>query len=146
VIVVDASVAAKWFLAEEDTPLANALLHGTDKLVAPDLIRIEVHAAITRRFRKGEAPEADVRQGCRDWADMLGEGLITLFPSEQDDQAALDLSLQLKHPYQDCLYLALAERLHATLITADPKFIERTADIYPAVKPLIAAAPKIKRH
>src|SRR4051794_17997801 len=28
-IVVDASIAAKWFLAEDATPLANALLQGT---------------------------------------------------------------------------------------------------------------------
>jgi predicted nucleic acid-binding protein len=84
VIVVDASVAAKWFLAEEDTPAANALPHGTQKLVAPALIRVEVYAAITRRFRKGEAPEAEVRQGCRDWSEMIDDGLITLLPSEPD--------------------------------------------------------------
>jgi predicted nucleic acid-binding protein len=143
-IVVDAGVAAKWFLAEEDTPHATSLLDGTQKLVAPALIRVEVHAAITRRFRKGEAPEAEVRQGCRDWLQMIDEGLITLLPSEPDEAQAVELALRLKHPYQDCLYLALAERLHAPLITADPKFIERTADLYPAVQPLVAATPR--RH
>jgi predicted nucleic acid-binding protein len=136
VIVVDASVAAKWFLAEEDSPLANALLRGRDKLAGPDLLRIEVHAAITRRFRNGEAPEADVRRGCQDWLDLLGEGLITLFPSAQDDAAALDLAVQLKHPFQDCLYLALAQRLQAPLVTADPKFLGKAVPLYPQVRPL----------
>jgi predicted nucleic acid-binding protein len=139
VIVVDASVAAKWFLAEEETPQANALLHSTDKLVAPDLIRIEVHAAITRRFRNGEAPEAAVRLSCQDWADMLGQGLVTLLPTEEDDQAAIDLALQLKHPFQDCLYLALAQRLQAPLVTADPKFLGRAAKLYPQVRSLFGS-------
>jgi predicted nucleic acid-binding protein len=136
VIVVDASVAAKWFLGEEDTPLANALLRGRDKLVGPDLLRIEVHAAITRRFRKGEAPEAGVRQGCQDWFDLLAEGLITLVPSAEDDQVALDLAVQLKHPFQDCLYLALARRLQAPLVTADSKFLGKAAPLYPQVRSL----------
>jgi hypothetical protein len=76
---------------------------------------------------------------------MIDEGLITLLPSGPDEPQAIALALQLKHPYQDCLYLALAERLQAPLVTADPKFIERTAGIYPAVRPLVAA-PKGKRH
>jgi predicted nucleic acid-binding protein len=145
-MIVDASVATKWFLFEEDTPRANALLDGTHKLLAPALIRIEVFAAITRRFRKGEAPEAEVRQACRDWSDMISEGIITLLPLEPDAPQAIDLAIQLKHPFQDCLYLALAERLQAPLVTADPKFIKRTATLYPCVKPLPAFDPNVKLH
>jgi len=144
-IVVDASVATKWFLAEDDTPLANVLLDNSQKLYAPSLIRIEVHAAITRRFRNGEAPEAEVRQACRDWAEMIDEGLITLLSSEQDEPQAIDLAVQLKHPFQDCLYLALAERMQTPLVTADPKFIRKTAVRFPAVQPLTAFA-SAKRH
>lgn len=145
-IVVDASVATKWFLAEDDTPLANVLLNGTEKLFAPSLIRIEVYAAITRRFRNGQAPEAEVRQACRDWSEMLDEGLLTLLTSKSDEPLAIDLAVQLKHPFQDCLYLALAERLQAPLVTADPKFIKRTAGLYPAVQPLTALAAEKKPH
>jgi len=145
-IVVDASVATKWFLAEDETPLANALLDGTQKLFAPPLIRIEVYAAITRRFRNGEAPEAEVRQACRDWSEMLDEGLLTLLATESDEPQAIDLALHLKHPFQDCLYLALAERLQAPLVTADPKFIKRTAGRFPAVQPLTAFASGKKPH
>jgi len=145
-IVVDASVATKWFLAEDETPLANALLNGTRKLFAPALIRVEVHAAITRRFRTGQAPEAEVRQACRDWYEMIDEGLLTLLVSEPDEPQAIDLALQLKHPFQDCLYLALAQRLQVPLVTADPKFIERTAGRYPAVQALTPLAAKTKPH
>jgi predicted nucleic acid-binding protein len=145
-IVVDASVATKWFLFEEDTPSANALLGGTHKLLAPALIRIEVYAALTRRFRKREAPEAGVRQACRNWEAMIGEGIITLVPSEADEPQAIDLAFQLKHPFQDCLYLALADRLQAQLVAADPTFFKRTATLYPCVTPLLAADLSRKPH
>ncbi len=145
-IVVDASVATKWFLAEDDTPLANALLDGSQKLFAPALIRTEVHAAITRRFRTGQAPEAEVRQACRDWSEMIDEGLLTLLPTEKDEPQVIDLALKLKHPFQDCLYLALAQRLRIPLVTADPKFIERTAGRYPTVQPLSPVAARKKPH
>jgi predicted nucleic acid-binding protein len=139
-IVVDASVATKWFLAEDGTPLANALLDGTQKLIAPALIRIEVHAAITRRFRTGDAPEDEVRQACRDWIAMIEDGLLTLLATEEDEPQAVDLTVLLKHAFQDCLYLALAQRLRVPLVTADSKFIERTAGRYPSVLPLGADA------
>jgi len=137
VIVVDASVAVKWFLAEEGTPQANALLNGKEKLLAPELIDIEVTAGITRRFRTGELAEEAVREGLRDWAYMLSEGLMTLVPHKDEFQAAIDLTFKLKHPFQDCLYLALAERLNAPLITADPKFIERSKGLAAKVRPLL---------
>jgi len=139
VIVVDASVAAKWFLAEEGSLHANTLLRSTDKLVAPDLIRIEVHAAITRRFRTGELPEETVRHSSQRWFKMIGEGVIAFLSSEADEQAAIDLALQLKHPFQDCLYLALAQRLQAPLVTADPKFLGRAAKLYPQVRSLFGS-------
>ena len=99
--------------------------------------------SLARAMRKD--PEAEVRQSCRDWSEMIDGGLIALLPSEPDYPEAVALALRLKHPFQDCLYLALAERLRAPLVTADPKFIERTAGIYPTVRPLVAA-PKGKRH
>jgi hypothetical protein len=36
----------------------------------------------------------------------------------------------------------VAERLQAPLITADPKFIERAAGLYPSVQPLLPLNPR----
>src|SRR5438132_10679388 len=110
-IVVDASVAVKWLVPEHGSDDADRLLTGSQKLFAPELIRVEVAAALTRRFRNGKAPEVEVREDCARWPRLLAEGIITLTPAEQDYQEAVSLALQLKHPFQDCLYLALAERL-----------------------------------
>jgi len=83
-IVVDASVAVKWFLPEAGSEEATQLLTGTDKLIAPDLVRVEVAAAITRRVRLGELPENEAIQICHDWLKALSEGVITLTASEDD--------------------------------------------------------------
>ena len=37
-VVIDASVAAKWYLLEGDRPLARALLAEAQGLIAPDLM------------------------------------------------------------------------------------------------------------
>jgi predicted nucleic acid-binding protein len=138
--VVDASVAVKWLVPEDGSDEAERLLTTSQKLFAPDLIRVEVAAALTRRFRQGRAPEQEVREDCDRWPRLLAEGIITLTPAELDYPEAVALALQLKHPFQDCLYLALALRLQAPLVTADPKFIERAAGFYPNVTSLMAAA------
>lgn len=50
-LVVDASVAVKWFYPETDSDKAEKLLFSGKKLVAPEIIRIKVAAALTRLFR-----------------------------------------------------------------------------------------------
>ncbi|MCI0459641.1 MAG: type II toxin-antitoxin system VapC family toxin [Gemmataceae bacterium] len=145
-IVLDASVVVKWFVPEHGSAEAERLLTDPRKLFAPDLIRVEVAAALTRKVRLGEAPEPQIREHCANWPRMLAQGIVTLTPAEHDYPEAVALALQLKHPMQDCLYLALAQRLQAPLVTADPKFIEKVASIYPAVRPLTPTAPRKKRQ
>src|SRR5262245_39797495 len=53
-IVVDASIAAKWYLNEPGSAQAAAILTSDDVLLAPALIRLEVNGAIIRRYREGK--------------------------------------------------------------------------------------------
>ena len=55
-IVIDASVAAKWFLPEIGSDEAVKLQEGTAELIGPELIRMEVAGAITRRVRDKDRP------------------------------------------------------------------------------------------
>ena len=52
-LVVDASVAMKWFVSEEGSTEAATLLAGLDALIAPDLIVAEVVNAAWRAVRAG---------------------------------------------------------------------------------------------
>lgn len=53
-LVVDASVAVKWFVTEEGRPAALKLLHPAVALDAPDLIFPEVGNAMLKKVRAGE--------------------------------------------------------------------------------------------
>jgi predicted nucleic acid-binding protein len=137
-IVVDASVAVTWLVTEQGPEDADHFLTAPSKIFAPDLIRVEVAAALTRRFRTALAPEAEVREDCARWSRMLADGILNLTPVDEDYEDAVASAMQLKHPYQDCLYLALAQRSNIPLVTADPKSIERVARRYTAVRPLFS--------
>jgi predicted nucleic acid-binding protein len=129
-IVIDASVAAKWFFPERGTEAALELMDGPYRLMAPELIRLEVLSAITRRVRVGQATEAEAQTRCQKWLNQLHEGAISLI-SEADVLAeAVDLSTKQRHPLADCLYLAAARRFDAELITADKPFRNRMKPVY----------------
>ena len=70
-----------------------------------------------------------MRRILRAWFRMLLEAQIVLLPNEDDIDAAAELALQLQHPLPDCLYLAVAERLGAALITADRQFARRAQSV-----------------
>jgi predicted nucleic acid-binding protein len=129
-IVLDASVAAKTYLEEAGTDAATELIAGSTKLLAPELIRMEVAGALCRRVRRGElqADEAEVRS--QHWLAELDKGLFTLTPDRELLPEAVALSTKLKHPLPDCLYLAVAIRAHAPLITADRTFHDRARPLY----------------
>ena len=133
-IVVDASVAVKWFIDEPGTNAAEAVLSGSETLIAPALIRVEVAAAITRKVRLGEIEVREAEEACRLWIAALSSGVPILSPDEDNIVSAIELAIQIRHPLQDCLYLALAHRVEGTLLTADPKFTERALGCYARVK------------
>ena len=133
-IVVDASVAVKWFIDEPGTNAAEAVLSGSETLIAPALIRVEVAAAITRKVRLGEIEVREAEEACRLWIAALSSGVPILSPDEDNIVSAIELAIQIRHPLQDCLYLALARRVDGTLLTADPKFTERALGCYARVK------------
>jgi predicted nucleic acid-binding protein len=124
-IVLDASVAAKVYIEEAGSDEAIALVTGQQKLLAPELIRVEVAAALLRRVRKGELVAAEAQRRCRHWLERLHRGLFALTPDENLVDDAIGLAAQLNHPLQDCLYLAAARRADVPLITADGKFRDR---------------------
>jgi predicted nucleic acid-binding protein len=143
-IVVDASVAVKWVTGEQDREAANALLDSGEQIAGPFLLRTEVVAAIARKARFEEITEADASAAVDLWAGIIRGAEIALFAEDADLTRSLKLSLELKHALQDCIYLALAERLDAPLITADEKFAAKARRLYPRVRRLTAT--DARRH
>ena len=124
-IVVDPSVIVKWFIPEVGSAPARALLGKADELMAPELARIEVAAALVREALRQELTGAEVEDTLGAWFRALADGQIFLMPNADDVEAAAKLALELQLPLPDCLYLAAAERLGVALITADRAFARR---------------------
>lgn len=119
-IVVDASVALKWFVVEDGSAEALTLLSGADPLIAPELVIGEMCNAAWRLWRIGRMTREQVgivaEQSGRVFERVGLDGLAG---------RASDIALALDHPAYDCFYLALAEQRDATMVTADKRLIAR---------------------
>jgi predicted nucleic acid-binding protein len=119
-VVVDASVAVKWYVDEELSDEAIALRRqwaasGT-RILVPDFLRLEFTNAIS--FQKNITP-AEKRRMVHNLLETTFDTLITDPDMIKD---ALELALKLNASVYDCLYLAFALYYKATLVTADARF------------------------
>ena len=118
-IVPDASVAVKWVTDEVDSTTADLLITDANELHAPRLLAAEVANALWSKARQGVIARSDaaalivtVTGQPINWAD--DESVVA---------DALGIALALGRPIYDCMYLALARRIGATLVTADARFV-----------------------
>jgi predicted nucleic acid-binding protein len=119
--VVDASIALKWVIPEVLSEEADRLRGGDDDFLAPDLLLVEVANAL---WRKTTAKEISPREA--DAAiDLVSQSGIDLRPTGPLLPRAMHVARRLDHPVYDCVYLALAERERAALVTADQRLLRR---------------------
>lgn len=118
-VIVDASVAIKWFVSEEQAELAEAILNCGLRIHAPGLLELEAANGLWKKSRKSAFPLADVVPSVLRLKQLVDQwhgdaGLI---------EAAAALSLELDHPVYDCVYLALSRHLGAPVITTDRRLL-----------------------
>jgi predicted nucleic acid-binding protein len=123
-MVVDASVALKWYLDEDDSEQALALLVSDERLIAPDLIVAELCNGAWRLIRRGELREEQLGIIARRAPDAFA----ALRSSAELAARAAAIALELDHPVYDCFYLALGEAENAPLVSADRRLIARTRE------------------
>lgn len=117
-LVIDASVAIKFVVAEEGFPEALRLFERDQLLIAPDWMMMEASHGI---WRKWKDKEIDRERALRA-LDSLPEYFSGFFPAHDLMDAAIELAFAFDHAPYDCIYLVLAEQKGAQLITADRKF------------------------
>lgn len=120
ILVVDTSVAVKWYIPEPQAPVAARLLDGSHDLVAPDLIVAELGNVLWKKVRRGELTPEEARE--------IGVAFTTscplrLIPSQPYITAALDLALRFERTVYDALYIALAVDQGGRYVTADERLI-----------------------
>ena len=123
VIVVDASIVVKVFVAEPDSADAVVALRKVEIRVAPDLILLEAANALSKIWRRGiiSAEQMDFSLG------RLPAFIPTLYPTRDLIADAAVLSRTLRHPVPDCIYAVLASRLDTPMLTADAAFAKALA-------------------
>lgn len=117
-VIVDASVALKWVVDEEDSDLAVQL--ADLDLAAPAIFSSECANGLWAKAQRREiTPEEAVER-----LQALMAVPVELVPVEALAEEALLLALSMEHPVYDCFYLALALRRDVLLITADGRFTD----------------------
>ena len=116
-LVVDASVAVKWFTTEEWTEESRRLLAAGIDRHAPDLILAETANVLWKKARRGEIENP--HRYFREVANL--PDVLVLHRSQELFVRASAIALELDHPVYDCIYLACAEVEGAPLVTADQR-------------------------
>ena len=122
-LVVDASVAVKWLVVEEDADVAQELATSGQDLHAPRLMASEVANALWRKARTGEIERRAAGVLLASVPDMP----VRWGADETVSADAVRLALALDRPIYDCVYLALAHRMGAVMLTADLRFANALA-------------------
>jgi predicted nucleic acid-binding protein len=133
-VVLDASVAAKWFLPSIDEPLAEeaqTLLRryaaGDIEFAVPDLFWAETGSILWESVRMGRLPAKTATEAL---TAMLQYGFPTV-PSSQLAEDALAIALSTGRTLYDAMYVALAIQRDASVITADERLVNALATHWP---------------
>jgi len=116
-LVVDVSVAIKWFLVEAHADAARQVLAPENDLVAPDLIWPEIGNVLWKKRRRREISSEISQAILADFRRLP----IAIAPCDPFIPSALEIADRTGRSVYDSLYLALAEQAGCRLVTADRK-------------------------
>jgi predicted nucleic acid-binding protein len=120
-LVMDASVAVKCLIDEDDSRAALSIALSGVVVSVPAFINLELASVLTKKVRRGEIPQSV-------GADLLADA-VNLFDQTFPDEPLVGRAFELAagHGFSayDGLYLALAEARDAQIVTADEKLIGR---------------------
>lgn len=121
--VVDASVAAKWFLPEEHTDAALRFLDESVALSVPDLLFAEFGNLLLKRVKRDHLSELEARRIVK----TLLAAPLEIERTERHIELALDIAAKLGLTAYDSLYVAVAATRNRQLVTADRRLYEAVA-------------------
>lgn len=138
-IIIDASVAFKWFKSKDEPYHKEAILilqeHLSDrnKILVPNILFVEIANSLVT---KTNTTEATVRT---DLNSLYKFDLHVYIPESIDIIRAAKLAKQNSTSVYDMLYAVVAQKHNTILITTDERFVKRTK--FPFVKLLSEYLP-----
>ena len=126
-LILDASVVAKWFKEEEGSDRAlkirEEFYNGLHEIIVPDLILYEISNAL--RFDK----KFDFETISKATASLFDMDLTITIPSEELILNSTKLALDLGITIYDAVYVELASQTSGVFITADEALHEKIKKI-----------------
>ena len=119
--VIDASVAVKWVVTENDSEIADSL---RSRKLPPSLWLLECANVLWVKARRGELRRDQALSRQR----LLQESPILIVPVERLTDEAVVLAHQLDVTPYDAAYLSLARQRRQPLVTADKKLQRRVIE------------------
>ena len=128
--VLDASVAAKWFLPAAGEPLAGAArellkryAEGEVRFLVPDLFWCEFGSILWKATRQGRILPARARDAM---SSMRDRGIPSIASVELIEEA-LAIAIRFQRTVYDSVYAAAAIAHNAALVTADERLANALA-------------------
>lgn len=118
ILVVDASVAVKWFSREEDHARAVTVANRASHIIAPDFVILETLNVIWKQRRRNELTQAQATEA----RVLMTNYFDKLVPATALSAQTFSLAAEMDHSVYDCAYLACALAENCQLVTADEKF------------------------
>ena len=129
-LVIDASVALKWYLADEDLQeeavgILNSYGQGLIELVAPNILPYEIFNALRMAERLARIEPEITENSFQTFLD-LGIELVDPF---SDYPEVLALARAHTSSIYDAAYLCVAETMGLYLVTADKRLFNSTKSL-----------------
>ncbi|NDY58372.1 type II toxin-antitoxin system VapC family toxin [Desulfovibrio sulfodismutans] len=119
-IILDASVAAKWFTSEPGGDAAAAYMRSGIDLYAPDFFLIEMDNLLAKFVRRGDMTRLEAEEARE---TLAGQPILYFETSELRDHA-WEIATMTGRAMYDCLYVALAVALEGVMVTADARLAQ----------------------
>jgi predicted nucleic acid-binding protein len=126
-LVLDASAVVRIIEGSPQAVAMGEALASADLVLAPELMLTEVANALWRLQRAGQLEGAGLQQRFERAVALVDH----IEPDRTLQAEALALATHLDHPVYDCLYLVLARREVAALLSADQRLLKLAARVLP---------------
>jgi len=123
-VVLDASVAVKWFLPEIYQSESFEVLKSNSVIIAPSFLKVEFDSILSKWCRSGRL-EYERAEEVRSVFNKIKIYFVDL---EDIADISFEVSAKLPVTYYDALYLCTAKLYECKMVTFDRKFYKSVKD------------------
>jgi len=120
IIVLDASAGIELALTRENSDKYERIIEKSTKVISSDLYKAEVTNVLWKYFKAGQLSKEEAFKRLHYCEELIDEFIDI---SNNNEEALLE-GIRLDHSIYDLLYLTLARRNGAMLLTQDKKLKE----------------------